>query len=172
MAKAKAAAAGAAKAGGKQSAKKKKKTSGKKGIGSTFFFVLFIIGLMAVKPAVALVAAIGLAPTMVAVIVETGQFRGVRVRTIFAFNLAGVIPFVFKYWLQSDLEALLRDFTELWLFIVMYGAAAAGMLILWIAPLIVATMVQMANQEKIKKINKTEDQLVEEWGPKVNQLEP
>ncbi|MBB4210705.1 hypothetical protein CCR85_03500 [Rhodothalassium salexigens] len=157
-----------AKAAAAQAGKKSKK---KRGFGSTLLFVLFILGLMVVKPAVALVTAIGLAPTLVAMIVESGEFRAVRVRTIFAFNLTGVIPYVVKYWFRSDLEMLLQDFTQMWLFIVMYGAAAAGMVVLWAAPVVVATLVQMRNFDQVKKINKVEEDLVEEWGESVRQTD-
>ncbi len=144
---------------------RRRKSSGK----STFLLFVGLIGaIMILQPAVALVLAIGLAPSLVALFTEMGPLRRLRMRSVFLFNLAGVLPYCVKYWQAGDVSAMVSDMSQPYLWAIMYGSAAFGYFMLWLCPQIAAGVAQATNKEKIKRLQKTQAELREEWGGQVD----
>lgn len=152
-----------------QAGKPAKPAKRRKGGKSSFMLVLLLVGaIMAVEPVVGLVLTFGLAPAVVALFTEMGPFRLVRMRTIFLFNAAGVVPYCAKYWESGDIAAFYAELSDPYLWVVMWGAAVLGYFLLWLSPQVAAAIEQSNNRDKIKRIQKLQRELVEEWGGSVN----
>ena len=129
--------------------------------------VLTAAGFAVAYPALAAFLLVGLAPTLVAKIVETPSERHLT-KCVGLLNLAGVLPVAVSLaklgFTMPGLARLLADATN---WAAMYGAAAAG----WGLHLSVATLSVTMARRKLERQNRLlalrQKQLIHEWGPEV-----
>ncbi len=138
--------------------------------GNQFFIYILMGILLMLSPPVAALLIVGLLPTLVILFVDMGQFKALRLNAMFAFNLAGVLPFVVELW---DAGANMTQFKamagDLAVWAVMYGAAFAGAAMLWLGPVLAASAQQLLNGEAANRIKRHLELLVDEWGEEVVQ---
>lgn len=144
-------------------AKKKKKTASWK----TQIFIIMILLLMALFHAMAIIAIIGMIPTIVAAIVDRTKGR-IRTLTVGAINFAGCAPFmiyVFKQGntMQTAVGYILKPET----IVVMYFAACMGYVIDWAMTGIVSSIMVQRAKKRLKDISKLQKELIERWGAEV-----
>jgi hypothetical protein len=160
----------------KISAKASAKTRAKSGApppgqnrGSTFitFAVLLVTALaMSALPLCILVVA-GCLPTIVAVLVDRHRRRYLA-RTVGTMNLAGVLPGALKMWMIGiSFHSLLQVINSPYSWLVMYGGAAAGWMLYFLVPPIVAMVFQVNVDETQRRLEARAKALVEEWGEEV-----
>lgn len=131
-------------------------------IGAAVFMALLFFW-----PAAAFVGAIGMSPTLVYWFVDSHTYRALRIKTIFTFNLAGVVPYVFKAIDAAGFEGVGRVMSDSVSMITMLGAGAVGVMVLGIAPSIAAFFMQMASNERIRKIELQQRKLLDIWGDEI-----
>jgi hypothetical protein len=160
----------------KISAKASAKTRAKSGApqpgpnrGSTFitFAVLLVTALaMSALPLCILVVA-GCLPTIVAVLVDRHRRRYLA-RTVGTMNLVGVLPGALKMWMIGiSFHSLLQVINSPYSWLVMYGGAAAGWMLYFLVPPIVAMVFQVNVDETQRRLEARAKALVEEWGEEV-----
>lgn len=126
---------------------------------------LFFGLLLLMSPFIAVLALIGLLPTIVLLLADSSPRKESRLSAMFAFNLCGVLPFLTRLWDDGpSLDNLLRHLGDVMVWVVMYGAAGVGSAMLWICPIFAAAILQWLNQEKAAKLEKQRSRLLEEWG--------
>ena len=114
-----------------------------------------------------LLICIGLLPTVVALVTDKDPQHH-SAMTIGFMNVAGVVPFLIDLWTQGQTMeaafAILRDLNS-WL--IMFGSAAIGHLLLYAIPPAMATMTLSRLETRLKILQDALVQLQEIWGPDV-----
>ncbi len=143
--------------------KGKAKSGGGKGMMFSVLGVFGVIVLLA--PGSALIAAVGILPTLVYWIVDSHMYRGLRLRTIFLFNAAAVLPFMAQasVSMQRGFELLIAGQAPM---IAMAGAGL-GLGVLKISPCVSGFFVEMVQAERSRKVTSQQKKLVEIWGPEI-----
>ncbi len=141
----------------------KKKVKKPAGIGLFYILSLFIIaGFFSVGSAVAL--ALGMMPTYVLFAQKKTPLSRMRSQVVGLSNLAGVLPFVERLWDGQNISMELGSPLP---WVIMYGAAALGYVLLYVGPMMAAISLQVMAGERIKKIARHRQKLIDEWGPEV-----
>lgn len=130
--------------------------------------VISIAGLgaiLAFAPAHLLLVAVGMAPTLASWLSSQREDHALKLPTILAFNLTGVMPFAIKLWLAGrGFNALLEMLVRIDTWLIMYGAAGLGLLIIWLAPQVAAYTLQVRAVERKRSIERQQRRLADEWG--------
>lgn len=137
--------------------------------GGTMILLMLVLGIAIVyRPALVILLALGLIPTFVAWLTDSHAFRDYRIRIIFAFNVAGCLPYVISINEQSGgfnlAFSLVSDFNS---YLVMYGFAAVGWIIVFVAPSVAAFILQMMAKGRLNTIRNQKISMMEEWGKTV-----
>lgn len=137
------------------------------GGGGAMFLLLLLApaGLMMMPTSVLVLA--GLAPTFVAYLIDRDPEKSAAL-TVGAMNLCGVAPFVVRLWQQGhEMSVTLRMLADPGTWLVMFGAAAIGWLMYFFIPQIVAAVMSLRSQSKIKELEERRGMLVADWGAEV-----
>ena len=118
-------------------------------------FIFFVVGMM---------------PSIIAYIMDSSRNR-YTFQSVMACNLSGMMGFLFKIVVHGPSSAVLQDmmgsFTN---WIIIYGAALVGWLMVQICPMIAEAMVNNIHQGQIMRIQRIQKKLENEWGNEVAQL--
>ncbi len=155
----------------KAPAKKEKGGGGKKGSSKALGYLLAPAIAIVAYPTL-IVALGGMIPTIVAYIVDNREER-FAAKTVGYLNGAGVFFVVSEMWVgehtwQKALELLSDPFN--WL--LMFGMASLGWILYFALPPIVAAYLKVANELKLKQLNKDQARLIKEWGDDVARNAP
>ncbi|MFV3077522.1 hypothetical protein [Niveispirillum fermenti] len=135
--------------------------------GSALLLLLLLMpaGLMMMPTSVLLLA--GLAPTIVAYMIDRDPEKSAAL-TVGAMNLCGIAPFAVQLWQQGhEMGVTLRLLAEPGTWLVMFGAAAIGWLMYFFIPQIVAAIVTLRAQSRIRELEERRSVLVADWGTDV-----
>lgn len=120
-------------------------------------------------PAAAMLLLVGLAPTIASWLANQSPNRKNQILTVFAFNLAGIMPYLAKVMYSSrGVNEVIEITTNVFAWLVMYGAVGAAMVMLLAAPQVAALVLQMMAHDRLKSIAASQARLVEEWGEAVS----
>ncbi|WP_417517595.1 hypothetical protein [Minwuia sp.] len=140
------------------------KSSG--GDGSRTGMLLFaaLLLLMPIAPSTFAVVAVYMAPTWLTACFRPFHLPG-AIATVAGMNFAGTLPALYYLWTRGnnfETAFMLLFHTE---FQGMNLAAAAmGISLLWIAPFIARTWVDIASQRLLHKAEAEREKLIDEWG--------
>lgn len=142
--------------------------SGGLGLGLGAGMLGFVTAVIVI-PAVAALLIVGLAPTIASWLANQSPNRKSQILTVLAFNLAGILPYLAMV-LQSPrgLNLVMEITSDVFSWLVMYGAASAAMLMLLAAPQVAALVLQMMAHDRLKSIATAQARLVDEWGEAVS----
>lgn len=132
----------------------------------TILVVVIGGGALFVLPSV-LILGIGMTPTFAAMITDRRREKYATL-CVGCMNFTGVLPFMVELWTKDHsydkaFEVIGDPFT--WL--VMFGAAAIGWAIYFVAPGIVGMFIAMRADQRIQRLRRRQRDLIEEWGPGV-----
>lgn len=145
------------------SGKGKQKARAQSSLGVWFMLAGAVVLLIGAFPTF-IVAAVGLLPTVIALFIDlkTGKSESIAVGTL---NVAGVLPFIANLWVGG--HTLAKSFaivTDVYAWLVMYGAAAAGFGLLQVMPQAALKAIDSLSRRRIQKIKENQHKLVKEWG--------
>lgn len=114
---------------------------------------------------------IGLLPSVVAYYMDVAQGR-YTFKTVFACNLSGLLPYLGKMLEHGPsrnavLQQIMGDLNN---WIIIYGAALLGMLLLKICPMIAQFMVLGFAHTNASRIKTMQRNIEAEWGTEVTQF--
>ena len=138
---------------------------------SRIFLYLIIaipIGLLMIPTVIVL--AVALVPTLVAFIVERGKgyYGGI---TVGALNLSGTAPYLADLWFKGHtVPAAVGIITNVFAWMMFYGAAVFGWAIYSTTPSLVSTFMTMTAGRRITVLRETQRELVQKWGPDVESV--
>ncbi len=138
--------------------------------GKIFLYLVIAVplGLMIVPTIIVL--AVALIPTGVAFIMERGKgyYGGI---TVGVMNLAGAAPYLADLWFGGHtMEGAVDIITNVFAWMVFYGAALFGWAIYSTTPSVVSTFMAMTAGHRITALRGQQRELVQKWGPDVESV--
>lgn len=108
---------------------------------------------------------VGMLPTVVVVFIDHSREK-LWLKTIFAFNMSGVYPYVLEVMMVHDnsMQAIQETMADSVAWLVMYGAAGCGYAAMWFFPLFSEFCMRIFNRKKIEHHHKKLRMLEDEWG--------
>ncbi|EDP64732.1 hypothetical protein BAL199_04709 [alpha proteobacterium BAL199] len=143
-------------------------TAGSANSAATRVIFIFIIGGVAVftLPTV-LILGIGMLPTVAAMISDRRKEKYATL-CVGCMNFVGVLPFMIKLWTEDhSYDNAFKVIGDPFTWLVMFGAAALGWAIYFVAPGIVGMFIGMRTEQRVQRLRRRQRDLVEEWGPGV-----
>lgn len=131
------------------------------------FGPLLVFGIMVtavVNYHAAIVAVIGLVPTIVLGFTGRGEHKSQRLQCVGFANLAGVLPFIPLVVARNDSQVVISDIFNI---VAMFGSAAIGYALIYVGPMIASYILQSLNQDRVKKIAQQRQALMDMWGHEV-----
>ena len=131
----------------------------------TFFLLLGLAALPFLLPTV--LVCLGLLPTLVALVADADRQKS-SAMTIGFMNLAGVTPFLIDLWQQGQtMEAALHILGQSNTWLIMFGAAGIGKLLLYAIPPAMATLTLTRMEVRLRALKDGLEQLKAIWGPEI-----
>lgn len=132
----------------------------------TIMFVLVAGGAVMFLPSMMLLV-IGMTPTLAAMLTDRRREKYATL-CVGCMNFTGVLPFLVELWTQDHTyEHAFRVISSPFTWLVMFGAAAIGWAIYFVAPGIVGMAIAMRADQRVERLRRRQRDLVEEWGPGV-----
>jgi len=132
--------------------------------------LLFATGLFLFLPTVLLLTVVML-PTAVALVVDRSASRSGWL-CVGGLNFAAAAPFLFDLWFDDhSLEHATAIISDVFVIMMVYGAAALGWLLYMTTPQIIGTFMQMTSTRRIANLKAQQKRLLEEWGSEVTRDE-
>jgi len=124
---------------------------------------LLMLGFVLALPTVPLLI-VGLIPTAVAFFVDRSPGKSSAI-CVLGLNFAGVAPFIAILWKGSNtLTQSLSMLGDVYVWFVMYGAAALGWLLSMVLPPLVASFLRIHAAQQIGALRAQQAKLRDEWG--------
>lgn len=156
----------------KKEEKAAKPSTKSKGGGGKLILLMTLAGCFIPFGVPTLLVCVGLLPSLVALVTDTDENRS-GLATIGYLNLAGVLPFLVELWQNGQtMEAALRIVRDPFSWVVMFGSAGVGHLMLYTIPPIVASMVLMKQESRLRTLREGIRQLEAIWGADVSNALP
>lgn len=135
---------------------------------SIFWLGLLVLAVLYIPTTIILL--VGLLPSFVAFIVDSRREKYVAT-SVAILNICGTLPFIFDLWAggQTIPEAV-KIITSPWSWLAMYGAAALGWMLTRAMPPFVALTLNVGRDERIRRLKKRQNHLLENWGNQIAQV--
>ena len=143
----------------------------KKGFGTKIIIICMImaIGAVAMLPTTIIIV-LGLIPTWVAYVVDDSRDRSLG-RVVLCLNFAGVLPSLLRLWQHghTTTNALNIVMEPIMMALMLIPAAFAWMIYSYV-PYLVVGIVRRKAEMRIRSLDKSQEDLVEQWGDRVTGL--
>lgn len=152
-------------------AKDKQNKGGKsKGFSTWKFTLIILVVSLAIIPYIRhgyvfLLAA--MLPSAVALLVDR-TWKKSQFKAVAAANFAGTFPTLVDLWQQDNtIDAMLNIVADPFVWLYSYGAAAAGWILVWAAPLFTLYFMELTTQFRLIRLKEDQRKLIDEWGPEI-----
>jgi hypothetical protein len=140
--------------------------------GARFILLMVILGALAPFGAPTLLVCLGLLPMLIALFTDTDPRKSAFI-TIGFLNIAGVTPFIIELWQRGQtMEAAMGIMRQPVTWLVMFGAAAIGQLLLYTIPPAMAMMTISRIENRLKTLRDGLKELKAIWGSDVATSKP
>lgn len=143
-----------------------KKSGNLKGINTGIKILIFIAGsvIVVLSKFAFIFFTIAMLPSFTAIFIDK-RINKYASSTLCAFNLIGLMPYVFNISKSPDSNAIAQSYlTNIYVWFVIYSSTALGCFIIWTFPEFTAKIFQIRAEGKIRKIQEDQEKLCEEWG--------
>ncbi|MFZ4542267.1 MAG: hypothetical protein ACOYNL_10845 [Rickettsiales bacterium] len=155
--------------------KKKENTSGNTGkkrmrFKHKFVLIVFSIVMMGLLRTGFVFFVIGMLPCIVAYYMDVSKYR-YTFKSVFAANLSGMMPYITKIIYHGPSSTLLQEImgdSTTW--IIIYGAALLGWMLVKVCPMVAQAMVAGVHQTQFMRYDWLQKKLENEWGDEVKQF--
>lgn len=136
--------------------------------GFKFTIYMFLVaGLLIAALPTTIVLAVGMIPTLVALIVDMTPGRYLM-RCVAGLNVAGLSPFMHSLWSGDNSIAMaVGTVSDPFAWLVIYGASAIGWLLFMGLPGMVSVFQTLNAKRSIYILQDKQKQLLEEWGDSI-----
>jgi hypothetical protein len=141
----------------------------RQGIGTvtTLLIGVAFVGMGAFAAPTCILLLIGLAPSIVAYVVDRDE-RRMLTFTVAPLNLAGLAPYLLQLWAGPDnMVAVVRLLSSVYVWLVVYLAAGAGWLLFMGMPAIVSAVIEHSLDRRKAKLGAVQKDLRAVWGVEV-----
>lgn len=135
-----------------------------------FLYTLIAIPICLMIIPTVIVLSLAMIPTGVAFLMERrkGLYGSL---TVGCMNLAGASPHLFDLWFNGhNLPAAVAIITNVFAWMMFYGAAMFGWAIYTTTPSLVSTFMTMTSGRRITALRAQQRELVQKWGPDVESV--
>lgn len=135
-----------------------------------FLYILIAIPICLMIIPTMIVLGVAMIPTGVAFLMERrkGYYAGL---TVGCMNLAGASPYLFDLWTKGhNVQAATGIITNVFAWMMFYGAAMFGWAIYTTTPSLVSTFMTMTSGRRITALRAQQRDLVQKWGPDVESV--
>ena len=140
--------------------------------GVRFILLMIIVGSLVPFGIPTLLFCFGFIPTLVALFTDNDPRKPVLTAIGF-MNMAGVAPFVIELWQKGQtMDAALGILRKPDTWLVMFGAAGIGQLLLYAVPPAMAMLTVNRIESRLKTLREGMEQLKAIWGPDVASTKP
>ena len=137
---------------------------GKRRATKPLLIAMGALGLLLLALPTTMVLAIGMAPTMTAFLGDRTPGRFLT-KYVAGMNFAGVIPSLYHLWTTGhDLATAMKVVTDVYSWLLMYGAAAMGWMLFMGLPGAVAMFRDLNAKRRIYVLREKQKDLINEWG--------
>lgn len=127
-------------------------------------FSVVAIGLMVFSAPALIVLFVGMAPTAVAILIDRDPQKYVSV-SVAAMNFAGVSSYLVDFLVgTASFGRAIELVTDVFVLVVIFGAAAAGWVLVLALPPMTAIILGVLTDSRIQALRKEQRQLVDDWG--------
>lgn len=159
----------------KEEAGEKRKTLSSAGLRKMkfkhkFLLIIFSLLMMGLLRTGFVFFVIGMLPAIVAYYMDVTKMR-YTFKSVFAANLSGMMPYITKIIHNGPSSTLLQEVmgnSMTW--IIIYGSAMVGWMLVKVCPMVAQTMVAGVHQTQLKRYEWLQKKLEGEWGPEVKQF--
>lgn len=135
-----------------------------------FMLIVFSLAMMVLMRTGFVFLIIGMLPSIVAYYMDVSKYQ-YTFKSVFAANLAGMMPFITKIIdgkaSSTLLQEIMGDSTS---WVIIYGAAFIGWLLVRVCPIATHTMVAAVHQTQVLRYEWLQKKLESEWGEEVKQF--
>ncbi len=111
-----------------------------------------------------LVLAVGLLPTLVALLVDVHP-RKYAAWSVGFLNCAGLMPYLGDLWIKNHtIEGAMGVLTDVVAWLVIYAAASAGWMVYKGMPVVGAMILEIKTRGRIRRLKAERQKLIDEWG--------
>ncbi len=132
--------------------------------------IIFSLAMMVLMRTGFVFLIIGMLPCIVAYYMDVSKYQ-YMFKSVFAANLAGMMPFITKIIdgkaSSTLLQEIMGDSTS---WVIIYGAAFIGWLLVRVCPIATHTMVSAVHQTQVMRYEWLQKKLESEWGEEVKQF--
>jgi hypothetical protein len=127
-------------------------------------FSVVAFGLLVFAAPALIILFVGMAPTAVAIFIDRDPQKNSAI-SVAALNFAGLSPYLadFIFGVASFSRAL-ELISDVFVLVIIYGAAAAGWVLILVLPPATAIVLGVVTDSRIQALRKEQRQLVEDWG--------
>ncbi len=130
-------------------------------------FSLVVLGLLVFAPSALILFFVGMAPTAVALIIDRDPQKYASI-SVSATNFAGLSPYLADFIFGTPtFSRAIELIADVFVLVVIYGAAAAGWVLILLLPPVTAIVLRVMAESRIQSLRKEQRQLVEDWGESV-----
>ncbi|MFT5180370.1 MAG: hypothetical protein ACI8S3_000243 [Alphaproteobacteria bacterium] len=127
-------------------------------------FSVLALGLLVVAAPALIVLFVGMAPTAVAILIDRAPEKHAAI-SVATLNFAGVSPYLVDFLSgTASFSKAIELVADVFILVVIYGAAAAGWVLIMILPPVSAIVLSVITDSRIQTLRKEQKQLVEDWG--------
>jgi hypothetical protein len=145
----------------------KRTAARKRRLGSPTLIAVTLVGTVFAALPTATLLFVGMAPTLVAFIVDMTPGRYLT-RCVAGMNLAGLAPFLHNLWMKGHTMSLAMNIvTDVFAWFAIYGASALGWLLFLGLPGAVAMVRTLNGRRRIYMLREKQKQLINEWGDSI-----
>jgi len=142
--------------------------AGKSGKNATLMLSIVVLLVLALfERPVCMLLVFALVPTMLAWLVDNTPGQSL-IRTVAPLNLASVLPFAIKLWHEhNSLDQVFAFMSGSTTWVALYGAAAFGWLLYYLAPAVITTVLERRIEKLRDAAVERQKALKDEWGDDV-----
>jgi hypothetical protein len=144
------------------------RTGGRGGLRALVLtFSLVVLGLLVFAAPALVLFFVGMAPTAVALIIDRDPQKYAAI-SVSATNFAGLSPYLADFIFGTPtFSRAIELVADVFVLVVIYGAAAAGWVLILLLPPVTAIVLKVMAESRIQSLRKEQRQLVEDWGETV-----
>ena len=129
--------------------------------------IIALFGVLLAALPTATVVAVGLLPTVVALIVDLTPGRYLM-RCVAGLNISGIAPFLQQLWAgENNMSAALSIVADPFVWLAIYGASAIGWLLFLGVPGAVAITQSLNIERRVNALKQEQKDLLNEWGDSI-----
>lgn len=126
--------------------------------------IIFSLPLIVILQSGFIFVLFGMLPSMFAYFADTGKAKSVY-KCVLACNFSGMLPTFGEVMHADSVPAAMQVMMgDILIWMIVYGSAAGGVILLFTCRSITLTSLTISQQTKAELLTKQQEELVEEWG--------